>query len=279
MNAQSLKSKINNLGSSSNIDKNILLKFYIFERFVERLSLSKYKETFIVKGGYYLANIFGFHTRTTIDIDYCLRDMDLELENIKNIIGEIISIEIEDNTTLTLEKIDFIREEDQYGGYRIFLKVKIDNINERFHIDVATGDIITPKAIIFSYKKLFEDEEIKMLAYNFETILAEKVETVLSKGEVSSRMKDYLDIFIIKKLHYEKLNTKNISKAFKNTFEYRKSEEYLQNYKEILKAIENNKNVLKYWENYRKKKNIHESITIKSIIEDIRQIMNEITVE
>jgi len=275
LNAQSLKDRLNKLCNDLKIDKNIILKFYIFERFIERLSKSKYKDKFIIKGGYYLATVVGFKTRTTIDIDYSITNINLEAEVIKEVIDDIISIELDDNTKLLFEKIDTIRDDEEYSGYRVSLRVQIDNIRGLFHVDIVAGDIITPYAITYKYMKLFDNNIIEMQAYTFETILAEKIETILTRGTRSSRMKDYYDVFIIKNLFYSKLSKDNITNAFINTFRYRKSEKYLENSIEILDSIKLNKNIWKNWDSYQDKNNIKKSITFESIIDLIQEIIEE----
>jgi len=274
--AQSLKARIDNLSKEKNINKNTLIRFYMFERFIERLSISKYKEKFIIKGGCYLANIFGLDTRATKDIDYCLNGISLELLTIDSIIKDIIETNINDNTIFTLEKIEPIRDEDEYDGYRVFLKATIENIQERFHIDIVAGNAIAQNAITFKYQKLFDSNDIKILAYSLETVLAEKVETVLTRGSLSSRMKDYLDIHIIENLYYEKLSKRNIKKAFEYTFINRNTENLLADYDSVLNRIKGDKTMSLYWSNYKNKNNVPDDLAIDSITEEIRQIMNDI---
>ena len=147
MNSIQLKDKLRNISKEKNIDLNTLLRLYMYDRFIERLSISKYRDNFILKGGFYLSILFGVENRTTMDIDTCFRNALFNEETIVKIINEIISIQLFDNAKLSYLGIQSIRDKDEYGGFRIDIQVKLGNIKEKFHIDVATGDPITPKEI------------------------------------------------------------------------------------------------------------------------------------
>ena len=205
-NSMSIKDKLKNISKNKNIDFNLLLRDYMYERFIERLANSKYKENFILKGGFFLSTLFGLDKRTTMDIDLSLKNETLSKDNLVKIINEIINIRLNDNVIIIFDEISNIRDEDIYGGYRIKITVKLDNIKESFNIDVATGDPITPREMIYKYITLLDYECIDLYSYNLETILAEKLETILTRRELSSRMKDYYDIYLIYVIYNDKIN-------------------------------------------------------------------------
>ncbi|WP_423364301.1 nucleotidyl transferase AbiEii/AbiGii toxin family protein [Mycoplasma sp. P36-A1] len=275
MKAQSLKSNIDNLHKEIKVEKNIILKFYVFERFIERLSISSYKNNFIVKGGYILSNVLGCKGRTTKDIDFSLKDVEFTYEEVVRIITDIIAVNLDDDVKFNMIKVTEIKGEDDYGGYRVFLEAKIVNITERIYIDLATGDKVTPSAITFTFRKLFDDTEISILSYNFETILSEKIETILSKAEISSRMKDYYDIYIIYTLFHYEIDNDLLITALSNTITNRGTEYIYDEYSEILNKIVSNANVKKLWKQYLNSNDIKDDIKIEYITKIIYKIMSK----
>ena len=166
----------------------------MYEKFIERLSKSRYKDNFIIKGGFYLSVLFGIENRTTMDIDTEFRNFDFTEINIINMITEIIHIELDDDSKLNYLGIQQIRDEDEYGGFRVDILVEIGNIKEKFHVDIATGDPIVPQEISYTYKSIINQKDIEVWAYSIETVLSEKIETVLRRAEANGRMRDYYDI-------------------------------------------------------------------------------------
>lgn len=215
---QSLKDRIRKKASEKNVEFNIMMIFYIYDRFIARLSKSLYRDNFVLKGGFYLSTLFGLDNRTTMDIDTSLRNTDLTEENIRNMISDIITIDLDDNIKYEIEKIETIRDEDEYGGYRVHLLYHLGNEKNRIHIDIATGDPIYPEALKYSYTNFLTGEEYKIFAYNLETALSEKIETILKLGELSSRMKDYYDIYAISKFGKDKIDLDVFRHAAEKTF-------------------------------------------------------------
>ena len=167
MNSMQLKDKLRNISKEKNVDFNTLLRLYMYDRFIERLSISKYRDNFILKGGFYLSTLFGIENRTTMDIDAAFRNANFNEETIVKIIKKIVSIEINDNAKLSYLGISSIRDEDEYGGFRIDIQVELENVKEKFHIDIATGDPITPKEIRYKYKPILSENYINLWAYNY----------------------------------------------------------------------------------------------------------------
>lgn len=273
MNSMQLKDKIRNIAKEKNVDFNTLLRLYMYDRFLERLSLSKYKDNFIIKGGFYLSTLFGVENRNTMDIDTAFRNADFTKENIVKMIKAIISINANDNAIISYSGISPIRDEDEYGGYRVDLIVQIENIKEKFHIDVVTGDPITPKAIVYKYRPILEDRYINLWAYNIETVLAEKLETILSRLELNGRMRDYYDIYLIYTKNKETVNKHHLREAIDKTFKNRGYSENINNSIEIIK----NSEILKHrWSIYARKNKYAKDIDYEEIILFINELISVI---
>ena len=276
MNSMQLKDKLKNISKDKRTDFNTLLRFYMYDRFIERLSVSKYKDNFILKGGFYLSTLFGVENRTTMDIDTAFRNANFNEEIIVKLIKEIVSIEINDDAKLKFMGIAPIRDEDEYDGFRIDIQVEIENIKEKFHIDIATGDPITPKEIVYKYKPILSNSYVKLWAYNIETVLAEKVETILSRLGLNGRMRDFYDIYLIYTKDWNNINLENFRKAVVNTF-YRR--EYLEDPLLALNIIKDSNILKERWKNYQKRHKYASDITFEEILICLEKIINEIIYE
>lgn len=243
----------------------------MYERFIERLANSNYKDNFIFKGGFYLSTIFGVDLRNTMDIDLSIKNEKLSEENILKIFNEIINIATEDNAKIVINKIEPIKEENEYGGFRVKITVYIENIKETFSIDITTGDKITPKEILFKYKTLLDYQLINLKSYNLETILAEKVETILSRGELNSRAKDFYDVYLIYNIAKEKLNNTTLRNAIKATFENR---EFNGDIGAIIEIIKNSEILKTRWNAYSKTNVFSKEIKYESIMKCLDSILN-----
>ena len=268
-NAKSLKDQAKNIAKENNISIQQVLQNYMFERILERLSKSKYKENFIIKGGLLLSSIMGINLRTTMDIDTNITGINLEKEELLKILNEILNIDIGDNVSFIIEKIEDIKQEEYYGGYKFKITGIYENIKIKFHIDISTGDVITPKAIEYKYKKLFENSYINILSYNQETIIAEKLQSILERKLTNSRMKDYYDLYFFVNYKWDSIDKETLSKAIIRTFSARNSITELRNIKETIRILENNPFLNRLWLDYSQKheysKNISFNDTIKAI--------------
>lgn len=273
MNNVQVKAKIRNIAVKRNLNFNTLLRLYMYDRFIERLAVSKYRDNFILKGGFYLSTLFGFECRSTKDIDAAIRDANFTRENIEEMIKSIISIDINDGAFITLEEIGNIREEDQYGGFRIFLKVVADTMIERFQIDIATGDPITPHPIVYKYHPLLSDHNINVWSYTIETVIAEKLETILRRGEASSRIRDYYDLYLIYTKGWKDIDIDNLRKAVTNTF---KKRNYNGNIKETITILKNSEIIKKYWRFYKSKYDYANDIEFEDVMYCIEELVNVI---
>lgn len=263
--AMSLKAKIKNYAKNNKIAAQVVLQNYMFERFLARLSQSEYKNKFVIKGGMLIAAMVGLDTRATMDLDTTIRNMALREEKLRNAIESIGAIDLNDEMRFCLISIEPIRKDDRYGGYRVRLNALYDSITTPLSIDVSTGDVITPGAVTFEFCRMFdEDQTIELLAYNIETVLAEKVETILSRGVFNTRPRDFYDVYIL-------VTTKQFSReifieALVATSEHRGSTEIISDKKSLLERIASSSELQEMWIKYQKKFAYAQTIEYASII-------------
>ena len=273
MNSMQLKDKLRNISSQNNIDFNTLLRLYMYDRFIERLSISKYRDNFILKGGFYLTTLFGVENRTTMDIDTAFRNAIFNEKTIIKMIKEITSIEINDGAKLTYLGISLIRDEDEYGGFRVDIQVNFENVKEKFHIDIVTGDPITPKEIRYKYKPVLGEGYINLWAYNIETVLAEKIETILSRSELNGRMRDFYDIYLIYTKEWQNIRIANFKKAIMATFSKR---EYNGEPLITLYLLKNSEILRSKWKIYQRKYEYAKNIDFDDILNCLEMMLEEI---
>lgn len=270
MNSMQIKDKIRNLAKNKNIDFNTILRLYMYDKFIERLAISRYRDNFILKGGFYLSIFFGIESRSTMDIDTTIRNTSFSRKNIIHMIESIISIDIGDESLIEIISVSSIRDKDEYGGYRVTLSVQVENMKEKFQIDIATGDPITPSAVKYNYLTMLEHKNIHLWAYNIETILAEKLETILSRVETTSRLRDYYDIYLIYTKDWNHVDKNVLKEAIKNTFTKR---EYKGNIEETIKVIKNSEILKKRWDIYSKKYEYTNKISYQEVIQCIEKVV------
>ena len=277
-NKDSLKAKAKNLALKNNIDSSYILQTFMFEALLKRIEKSNYKDNFIIKGGFLLSSLFGVDNRTTLDLDTTLKGISLTKENIEKIIDEIINIDVDDNIEFSIFSIKDIRLEEKYSGFCVHLNANFEGLKKHLLIDITTGDVITYREINFSYKTIFDDEIINIMAYNIETIVAEKFEAILSKNIENTRMKDYYDLYIFTSLKWDKIDKEILKKAILNTCNNRESNEYLNDSDYYIDMICKNEFIKKLWNDYKNKysyaKNISFEDTIK-VIEKINKVVKE----
>lgn len=269
--AQAIKAKLRNISKEKNVDFNSLMRFYMYDRFVERLSKSKYRDNFILKGGFYLSNLFGINNRSTMDIDTAIRKAEFTEDNLIKMVTEIINIDVNDNVKFKFEKCMPIRDEDEYGGLRIVISFQLENIKDKFHIDLATGDPIFPGPDNYKYESLIGNEVYKVWSYNIETVLAEKIETVLSKLDTTSRMKDYYDIYLIYKFKFDKVDKEKFKKTIDKTFKRREfNSDLMTNFNIIKDSV-----FLKdSWTNYSRKNSYAKNVDFEETLECLKKFID-----
>lgn len=270
--AMSLKGRIKNYAKSNNIAAQVVLQNYMFECFLARLSVSEYNEKFVVKGGMLIAAIVGLDTRSTMDLDTTLRNLPLTEEKISDAINTICKIDMKDDVVFTVKSIEPIRKDDIYGGYCVRLDAVYDTIVTPLSIDVSTGDVITPDAVKYEFSGIFdEDIRISLWGYNIETVIAEKVETILRRGVFTTRPRDYYDVYILGTT--QEYDKEIYKEALKATAEHRGSIEQISDVEGILKQISESEDLKDMWRKYQKKFSYASDISYEDVLEVLRKIV------
>ena len=273
-NAMQLKAIMKNLSKEKHISAQLLLQNYMMERLLERISQSKYKEFFIIKGGFLIAAMVGLDTRATMDIDATIKGYPVTEKTIKTMFEEICDIYIPDDIVFEFKHIGEIREGDEYTGYRVSVTANYAPMAVPLKLDITTGDVITPKEISFAYPMMLEDRTISVLAYNLETILAEKIETVISRSDQNTRPRDYYDIYILYRLWKNNVNVHNLQCALKAIGEKRGSVNLLTEYKRIMEVVVNSEVMSKQWKKYQKDFAYASEVSFKDACNTVTRIMD-----
>lgn len=272
--AMSLKARIRNIAKQKNIPAQVILQNYMFERLLVRLSVSEYKEKFVLKGGMLVAAIVGLDNRATMDMDTTLKNLPLTPEAIRNALEQICSISLDDDVSFEIGDISPIREDDLYGGYRVMVKAKLDTMLTPLSIDVSTGDVMTPDAIQYNFSEIFDDEKsYELWAYNIETVMAEKVETILRRGVFNTRPRDFYDTYILATT--QNFNMQLFLEALQATANHRGTTEQIADVKGILKNIQESLELQKMWSKYRKQFAYAKDIEYEQIMEVLCTLMGE----
>lgn len=243
----------------------------MMERFLERISLSEYKDKFILKGGMLVAAMVGLDARATMDLDATIKGANVSLTDVETIISNIITIPIDDGVSFCIKRISEIMEEADYPGVRVSMETKFDGVITPLKIDISTGDVITPKEIRYSFNLMLEDRTIEVWAYNLETVLAEKLETVISRNVTNTRMRDFYDIYILQKLHGEQLNKEILWNALVATARKRGTLDLIESneIREILNEIETSSVMENLWKTYQKNYSYAADISWHTIMKSI----------
>lgn len=274
MNSDKLNALIKNRAKESNDLSLHLHQMFFFEHVLMRLEKSKYKDNIILKGGVLLSSIIGSDMRTTKDIDATLKSIPLNEESIRNIFEEILSIDINDDFIFKIENIKDIRLEDEYGGYRINVYGEFDKLKTHFFIEVTTGDIITPREIKYKYNSIFEDKTIDIMAYTIETIIAEKLESIISKNITTTRAKDFYDMYVIVNNHIDKVDKNILIKAIKRTFKHRNTNFNIEYLNDMFVIIKNSIVLKELFDNYSTKLTYAKNVRFEDTIDAIKQIID-----
>lgn len=273
-NKDSLKAKASNLSKEINIPNKYIIQNYMFESLLKRISVSKYKDKFIIKGGLLLASIFGVNLRSTMDMDTTIKGFSLDKETIEKVINEIINIDIQDNVKMQIIAIKDIRQEDLYSGYNVNILAESDGLKTNLLIDITTGDVITYNEIEYSYKTLFDNETINIMTYNYETIIAEKFETIISRNIDNTRMKDYYDLYMFTNVKWNEIAKDVLKQAIQNTSKRRDTNEFINEADSYINLISENKKLKQLWENYQNNYDYAKEITFEDTIKAIKIINN-----
>ena len=272
--AMQLKARIKNLASKYHVPAQAVLQNFMLECLLERISISKYKDMIVLKGGMLIASLVGISSRTTMDMDATLRGYPLSEETIQTAFTEICAIQLDDEVSFELGYIEPIRDDDEYGGYRVAIVARYESINTPLKIDITTGDIITPSAIRYTFHSNFENKEVEVWAYTIETILAEKVETILRRSVLNTRPRDFYDVYIIMKTQRQVISQETFVTALHATCVKRMSQKALQSKDEILRNIQSDPAMQQRWDRYCKENYYANGIKFDDVISLLFEIMS-----
>lgn len=270
MNITSIKTKINNKAKKYNLSPQDLMQMYFFERILYRISISEYKYNFIIKGGLLLSSMFEDESRTTQDMDTMVKGIEVNESRLREILNEILEIDVDDDINFEILSFRRIREEDLYGGYRVSIKANIDTLSVNLKIDITTGDPIIPREIEYSYKCLIDDKIIKIMAFSKYSVIAEKFETLIETLEADTRAKDFYDIY---KLMNDNLDSEKLYKAIYNTFKRRNTLDLLNDLSDRYNIIKDSSALREYWSNYQRKNYYAKNVNYDDFVESINTII------
>lgn len=273
--SRQLKALVRNLTKGDSLQAQIIMRNYVMERFLERISLSKYRNNFILKGGMLVSAMVGLDTRSTMDIDTTIKNMPLSVENAKEMIEEIIAISIDDGMTFSIKSVGEIMDEAEYSGVRANLEATLETMRTPLKVDISTGDIITPREVSYTFKLMFEERTISILAYNLETVLAEKMETVIARGVANTRLRDYYDLYILQNEYTHVINREQFKEAFLATSKKRNSIQQIAEGNRILKEIEDSEVMQELWKGYQKKFSYAEDISWRMVMDSIEKLFEQ----
>ena len=247
---------------------------FYFERILERVSKSKYKGQIILKGGLLLTSVIGSDDRTTKDMDATLKGIPLTKDNIEKIFNEILNIDIKDGVSFEIVSIKDIRLEDEYGGFRLNILSKLDNNKTYITVELTTGDIITPREMKYNYNSIFEDKKIPIMTYTLETLLAEKFQTVITRGIFNTRLKDFYDIYILLKTKINNIDKKTLVIAIENTFKRRETKLDINYFNAVINSLTENNNLKDLWSEFQNKNIYAKDIDFEDTVDAIKIIVN-----
>lgn len=267
-----IKDLIKNVAKDKKLNSQILLRNYMMERLLERISLSKYNKNFILKGGMLVSSFVGIESRMTVDMDTTMKEKALNITTIKEVLLDIISLDIEDGVSFSLEKIDEIRDEADYNGYRVSIESKLDTARIPLKIDITTGDKITPKEELHRYKLFLENRIIEIYSYNIETVLAEKLETIISRNVTNTRMRDFYDIYILLSVLIEKISDSIFRDALKATADSRGSRKLLKDGEGVIDEVLSDDIMKSHWYRYQRKYEYAKDVNWEMISKSLEEL-------
>lgn len=272
--AEQLKGQLKSLANKNHADARVLLRLFMMERFLERLSLSKYSEMFILKGGMLITAMIGISNRSTMDIDTTISGFDLTSEEAVSVVGEIIGIELNDEVSFSIEGSETIMDAMDYPGIRIEMTASLEKLTVPFKIDISTGDAITPSAIKYNYKTIIENRSINLCSYNIETVLAEKIQTILARGALNTRMRDFYDEKILTDIYEHSINHIILKRAFEATSKERKTETLIENSSFAIETIKEDKTMNSLWRKYQNKYQYASGISLEETLNSVMKIIS-----
>mgnify|MGYP000883023338 FL=1 len=271
---EQIKGRIKSVAKQNNADARTLMRVYMMERFLERLAQSEYRDNFIIKGGILVTAMIGVAHRSTMDIDTSMKNLNLSAEDALRVVNQVKDIDLDDGVSFDVKDVSNIMDEMEYPGIRVTMNANVGRLITPLKIDISTGDVITPRAIEFNYNLLLEDRSISLWSYNLETILAEKLQTVLARGILNTRMRDFYDIRMLLDTYEDKVNKVVLKDAFAATCNKRGTDHLQEQAEEIIKIIEADEQLQVLWRAYQKKYSYAAEIDYASVINGVRKLMN-----
>lgn len=271
---EQIKGRIKSVAKQNNADARTLMRIYMMERFLERLTQSEYRDNFIIKGGILVTAMIGVAHRSTMDIDTSMKNLNLSAEDALRVVNQVKDIDLDDGVSFEVKDVSNIMDEMEYPGIRVTMNANVGRLITPLKIDISTGDVITPRAIEFNYDLLLEDRSIKLWSYNLETILAEKLQTVLARGILNTRMRDFYDIRMLVDTYEDKVNKAVLKDAFAATCKKRGTDNLQEQAEEIVKIIEADEQIQVLWRAYQKKYSYAADIDYVSVIRGVRKLMD-----
>lgn len=271
---EQIKGRIKSVAKQNNADARTLMRIYMMERFLERLTQSEYRDNFIIKGGILVTAMIGVAHRSTMDIDTSMKNLNLSAEDALRVVNQVKDIDLDDGVSFEVKDVSNIMDEMEYPGIRVTMNANVGRLITPLKIDISTGDVITPRAIEFNYDLLLEDRSIKLWSYNLETILAEKLQTVLARGILNTRMRDFYDIRMLVDTYEDKVNKAVLKDAFAATCKKRGTDNLQEQAEEIVKIIEADEQIQVLWRAYQKKYSYAAEIDYASVISGVRKLMD-----
>lgn len=273
---EQIKGRIKSVAKQNNADARTLMRIYMMERFLERLAQSEYRDNFIIKGGILVTAMIGVAHRSTMDIDTSMKNLNLSAEDALRVVNQVKDIDLDDGVSFEVKDVSNIMDEMEYPGIRVTMNANVGRLITPLKIDISTGDVITPRAIEFNYDLLLEDRSISLWSYNLETILAEKLQTVLARGILNTRMRDFYDIRMLVDTYEDKVNKAVLKDAFAATCKKRGTDHLQEQAEEIIKIIEADEQLRVLWRAYQKKYSYAAEIDYASVISGVRKLMDSI---
>lgn len=271
---EQIKGRIKSVAKQNNADARTLMRIYMMERFLERLAQSEYRDNFIIKGGILVTAMIGVAHRSTMDIDTSMKNLNLSAEDALRVVNQVKDIDLDDGVSFEVKDVSNIMDEMEYPGIRVTMNANVGKLITPMKIDISTGDVITPRAIEFNYDLLLEDRSISLWSYNLETILAEKLQTVLARGILNTRMRDFYDIRMLLDTYEDKVNKAVLKDAFAATCKKRGTDHLQEQAEEIIKIIEANEQLQVLWRAYQKKYSYAAEIDYASVISGVRKLID-----
>mgnify|MGYP000827101783 FL=1 len=271
---EQIKGRIKSVAKQNNADARTLMRIYMMERFLERLAQSEYRDNFIIKGGILVTAMIGVAHRSTMDIDTSMKNLNLSAEDALRVVNQVKDIDLDDGVSFDVKDVSNIMDEMEYPGIRVTMNANVGRLITPLKIDISTGDVITPRAIEFNYDLLLEDRSISLWSYNLETILAEKLQTVLARGILNTRMRDFYDIRMLLDTYEDKVNKAVLKDAFAATCKKRGTDHLQEQAEEIIKIIEADEQLRVLWRAYQKKYSYAAEIDYTSVISGVRKLMD-----